>query len=265
MRLKDKIAIVVGAGQSPGEGLGNGRATVLRFAQEGAKVLAVDNNLASAEETVAMARASGECAAFAADVTMESSLAKMVEAARRRWGRVDILHYNVGVSIAGGDAPLEAITEAAFDRLTTVNLRGAIMACKHVLPLMRVQRAGVIITISSVAAWENYPNVAYKASKAGLIAFTQQVAIQNAAYGVRANVILPGLMDTPMAVDTRARASGKSRAEVAAARDARVPLRHRMGTAWDVANAALFLASDEANFITGVALPVDGGALVHIN
>ena len=265
MRLKDKIAIVVGAGQSPGEGLGNGRATVLRFAQEGAKVLAVDNNLASAEETVAMARPAGECAAFAADVTMESSLAKMVEAARRRWGRVDILHYNVGVSIAGGDAPLEAITEAAFDRLTTVNLRGAIMACKHVLPLMRVQRAGVIITISSVAAWENYPNVAYKASKAGLIAFTQQVAIQNAAYGVRANVILPGLMDTPMAVDTRARASGKSRAEVAAARDARVPLRHRMGTAWDVANAALFLASDEANFITGVALPVDGGALVHIN
>jgi len=166
------------------------------------------------------------------------------------------------VSIAGGDAPLEAITEAAFDRLTTVNLRGAIMACKHVLPLMRVQRAGVIITISSVAAWENYPNVAYKASKAGLIAFTQQVAIQNAAYGVRANVILPGLMDTPMAVDTRARASGKSRAQVAAARDARVPLRHKMGTAWDVANAALFLASDEASFLTGNVLEVDGGRCV---
>ncbi len=265
MRLKDKIAIVVGAGQSPGEGLGNGRATVLRFAQEGAKVLAVDNNLASAEETVAMAQPSGECAAFAADVTEEASLAEMVEAARRRWGRVDILHYNVGVSIAGGDAPIEEITEAAFDRVTTINLRGAIMACKHVLPLMRAQRSGVIITISSVAAWENYPYVAYKASKAGLIAFTQQVAVQNAAYGVRANAILPGLMDTPMAVDTRARVSGKSRAEVAAARDARVPLRHKMGTAWDVANAALFLASDEANFITGVALPVDGGALVHIN
>jgi NAD(P)-dependent dehydrogenase (short-subunit alcohol dehydrogenase family) len=265
MRLKDKIAIVVGAGQSPGEGLGNGRATVLRFAQEGAKVLAVDNKLASAEETVAMAQPPGECAAFAADVTEETSLAEMVEAARRRWGRIDILHYNVGVSIGGDDAPLDEITEAAFDRVTTINLRGAIMACKHVLPLMRAQRSGVIITISSVAAWENYPYVAYKASKAGLIAFTQQVAVQNAAYGVRANVILPGLMDTPMAVDTRARVSGKSRAEVAAARDARVPLRHKMGTAWDVANAALFLASDEANFITGVALPVDGGALVHIN
>ncbi len=162
-------------------------------------------------------------------------------------------------SIAGGDAPLDQITEAAFDRISTVNLRGAIMACKHVLPVMRAQRAGNIIMISSVAAWEMYPNVAYKATKAAMVAFTQQVAIQNAEFGVRANVILPGLMDTPMAVDTRARATGKSRAEVAAGRDARVPLRHKMGTAWDVANAALFLASDEANFITGVALPVDLG------
>jgi NAD(P)-dependent dehydrogenase (short-subunit alcohol dehydrogenase family) len=287
MRLKDKIAIVIGAGQSPGEGMGNGRATVLRFVQEGAKVLAVDNNLASAEETVAMARqdarerahgvredgreraygaaGGGDCVAYEADVSREATLAAMVEAALGRWGRVDVLHYNVGVSIAAGDAPLGEITEAAFDRVATINLRGAIMACKHVLPVMRAQRSGVIITISSVAAWEQYPNVAYKATKAGIIAFTQQIAIQNAEFGVRANVILPGLMDTPMAVDTRARASGKSRAEVAAGRDARVPLRHKMGTAWDVANAALFLASDEANFITGVALPVDGGALVHIN
>ena len=244
--------------------MGNGRATVMRFVQEGAKVLAVDNNLASAEETVAMARQpGGECVAFEADVTREQTLVAMVEAACARWGRVDILHYNVGVSIAGGDAPLDRITEQAFDRIATINLRGAIMACKHVLPPMRAQRSGVIITISSVAAWEQYPNVAYKATKAGLIAFTQQVAIQNAELGIRANVILPGLIDTPMAVDTRARASGRSRAEVAARRDARVPLRHKMGTAWDVANAALFLASDEANFITGVALPVDGGQLLN--
>jgi NAD(P)-dependent dehydrogenase (short-subunit alcohol dehydrogenase family) len=266
MRLHNKIAIVIGAGQSPGEGMGNGRATVLRFAQEGASVLAVDCNLRSAEETVAMApQAAGECVAFEADVTKEQTLAAMVEAARQRWGRIDILHYNVGISIAGGDAPLDRITEEAFDRIAAVNLRGAIMACKHVLPVMRAQRSGVVITISSVAAWEQYPNVAYKATKAGIIAFTQQIAIQNAEFGIRANVILPGLMDTPMAVDTRVRASGKSRAEIAAARDARVPLRHKMGTAWDVANAALFLASDEADFITGVALPVDGGALVHIN
>jgi NAD(P)-dependent dehydrogenase (short-subunit alcohol dehydrogenase family) len=265
MRLKGKVAIVVGAGQSPGEGLGNGRATVLRFAQEGAAVLAVDRDLASAEETAALARKKGgDCIAYEADVTKERMLAAAIQAARSRWERVDILHNNVGVSIAGGDAsPLE-ITEEAFDRICAINLRGTVMACKHALPIMRAQRAGVIINISSVAAWEIYPTVAYKATKAALIAYTQQLAIQNAEFGVRANVILPGLMDTPMAVDTRARTSGKSRAEIAALRDAQVPLRHKMGTAWDVANAALFLASDEAGFITGAALPVDGGALVKI-
>ncbi len=252
MRLADKIAIIVGAGQSPGEGMGNGRATALRFAREGA------------ETAQLVAGQGGECVPFAADVTKEQTLAEAIAAARERWGRVDILHNNVGVSIAGGDAsPLE-ITEEAFDRVCAINLRGTVMACKHVLPIMRQQRSGVIINISSVAAWENYPLVAYKATKAAMIAFTQQLAIQNAEFGIRANVILPGLMDTPMAVDTRARARGVSRAQVAAERDAKVPLRHRMGTAWDVANAALFLASDEAAFITGVALPVDGGALVRI-
>ncbi|HEY0419341.1 MAG TPA: SDR family NAD(P)-dependent oxidoreductase [Acetobacteraceae bacterium] len=264
MRLEGKIAVVIGAGQSPGEGLGNGRATCLRFAQEGAAVLAVDRVVESAAETAELIHAAGGRAfAQEADVTSEASLAGMVAAAMGRWGRIDILHYNVGVSLGGGDAPLAEITEEAFDRVSTVNLRGCVMACKHVVPVMRAQRSGVILTISSVAAWENYPYVAYKASKAGLVAFTQQLAIHNAEYGIRANVILPGLMDTPMAVDTRARHSNRSRAEVAAERDARVPLRHRMGTAWDVANAALFLASDEANFITGVELPVDGGALVR--
>jgi NAD(P)-dependent dehydrogenase (short-subunit alcohol dehydrogenase family) len=266
MRLKDKTAIVIGAGQAPGEGMGNGRATVLRFAQEGAKVLAVDNRLASAEETAAMVRqgGAGECGAFEADVTKEATLAAAIAEAQRRFGRIDILHYNVGLSIAGGDAPPTEITEEAFDRIVAINLRGAVMACKHVLPVMRAQRAGVILTISSLAAWEQYPYVTYKATKSALIAYTQQLAIQNAEHGIRANVILPGLMDTPMAVDTRARASGKSRAEVAAMRDAKVPLRSKMGTAWDVANAALFLASDEANFITGAALPVDGGMSVKV-
>jgi NAD(P)-dependent dehydrogenase (short-subunit alcohol dehydrogenase family) len=265
MRLKDKVAVIIGAGQGPGEGMGNGRATAIRFAQEGARVLAVDRDLASAEETARQAAGEGgACLAFQADVTRESTLAAAIGDAHARWGRIDVLHYNVGVSLAGGDAsPLE-ITEEAFDRISAINLRGAVMACKHALPIMRAQRSGVILTISSVAASEIYPTVAYKATKAALIAYTQQLAIQNAEFGVRANTILPGLMDTPMAVDTRARASGKTRAEVAAMRDARVPLRKKMGTAWDVANAALFLASDEAGFITGVALPVDGGALVNI-
>ena len=264
MRLKDKTAIVVGAGQSPGSGIGNGRATALRFAQEGARIMAVDRELALAEETAALVReAGGECFAFEADVTREAAMAAMIAEAKKRWGRVDILHYNVGVSIAGGDAPLLELTEAAFDNIVAINLRGAVMACKHAVPVMRAQKSGAILMISSLAAIEKYPYVAYKATKAAMIAFTEQVAIQNAEYGIRANAILPGLMDTPMAVDTRARVSGKPRAEVAAARDARVPLRRRMGTAWDVANAALFLASDEANFITGVGLLVDGGGALN--
>lgn len=265
MRLEGKIAIIVGAGQSPGEGIGNGRATALRFAREGAKILAVDRDLNSAEETAALVTGEGgTCVAFKADVTREETLAKAMSEAAQRWGRIDILHNNVGASIAGGDAPLLDISEEAFDRVTAINLRGTVMACKHVLPFMRQQRSGAIVNISSMAAWTEYPLVAYKTAKAALIAFTQQVAIQNADFGIRANVILPGLMETPMAIEPRVRAWARSRAEVVAERNSKVPLRHRMGTAWDVANAALFLASDEANFITGVALPVDGGSLARI-
>jgi NAD(P)-dependent dehydrogenase (short-subunit alcohol dehydrogenase family) len=265
MRLENKNAIVVGAGQGPGTGMGNGRATALRFAQEGAEVMCVDRDPASAEETLAMVRAGGgKGFAHAADVTREADMKAMVGAALRQWGRVDVLHYNVGVSIAGGDASPTEITEEAFDRIHAINLRGLVMAVKHTLPPMRERGAGAIVAISSAAAVHNYPYVAYKATKAAMLAYIQQVAIQNARYGIRANVILPGLMDTPMAVDTRARATNRSRAEVAAERDARVPLRGKMGTAWDVANAALFLASEEAHFITGVCLPVDGGALVNI-
>lgn len=265
MRLEGKVALIMGAGQSPGEGIGNGRATVMRFAQEGAKVLAVDRDIRSAEETAGLATREGaHCVAFEADVTDEATIAAAVRFAQQRWGRIDILHNNVGMSIAGGDVPLLELTEDVFDRLNAVNLRGTMMACKQVIPIMRAQKSGVIINISSIAAWADYPLVVYKATKAAMIAFTQQLAIQNAAYGIRANVILPGLMNTPMAVETRAHASGKSREMIAAERDARVPLRGKMGTAWDVANAALFLVSDEANFITGVALPVDGGALARI-
>jgi NAD(P)-dependent dehydrogenase (short-subunit alcohol dehydrogenase family) len=132
-----------------------------------------------------------------------------------------------------------------------------------VIPIMREQQSGVIINISSMAVITTYPYVAYKATKAAMVSFTEQLAYQNAQYGIRANVILPGLMNTPMAVDTRAREFKKPRAEIEAMRDAQVPLRKKMGTGWDVANAALFLASDEANFITGVTLPVDGGASVR--
>ncbi|MFC1899967.1 SDR family NAD(P)-dependent oxidoreductase [Chloroflexota bacterium] len=260
MRLEGKTAIIIGAGQGPGEGLGNGRATALRFAQEGAKIMAVDRNLSSVEETSSIIKKEGgDCVVYEADVTKGETLRAAIEEAHKRWGKIDILHYNVGVSLGGGDTTLLDFTEEIFDRVSAINLRGAIMACKYVIPIMRQQLSGVILMISSLAPLENYPLVAYKATKAGMNAFIRQVAIQNAEFGIRANVILPGLIDTPMAVETRARLMGKTRSEVAAERDSRVPLRNKMGTAWDVANAALFLASDEANHITGVELLVDGG------
>lgn len=265
MRLKGKVAIIVGAGQSPGLTIGNGRATAVLFGREGARVLAIDRHLDSAEETVSLIKKDGgEAYALSADVSDETSLRAAVTACLDRWERIDILHYNVGVSIALGDAQVTEITTEAFDRIVTVNLRGMVMACKYTLPVMRKQMGGVIINISSLAAWSSYPLVAYKTTKAAVIALTQQIAIQNAKYGIRANVILPGLMDTPMAVDTRVKLTGRSREEIVAERDARVPLRGKMGTAWDVAYAALFLASDEAGFITGAALPVDGGESVKV-
>jgi len=261
MRLKDKVAIIVGAGQTAGEtpAIGNGRATALLFAREGARVLAVDRNIDSAEETAEMIRGEGgDAAAVAADVTDEDAVKDALAACVGRRERIDILHNNVGISVEGGDAPITEITTEAFDRIVAVNLRSMVYTCKHALPVMRAQRSGAIINISSMAAWEEYPWAAYKATKSAMVALTEQLAIQNAEYGVRANVILPGLIDTPMAVDNRARAWKRPRAEIAAERDAKVPMGH-MGTAWDVAYAALFLASDEAGFITGAALPVDGG------
>jgi len=265
MRLERKVAIIVGAGQRPGMTIGNGRATALLFAREGARVLALDRNLDSAEETVALIKKDGgEACALAADVSEETSLQAAVAACLERWERIDVLHYNVGVSIALGDAQVTDITTEAFDRIVAVNLRGMVMVCKYTLPVMRKQMGGVIINISSMAAWSSYPLVAYKTTKAAVIALTQQIAIQNAKYGIRANVILPGLMDTPMAVDTRVEMTGRSREEIVAERNAKVPLRGKMGTAWDVAYAALFLASDEAGFITGAALPVDGGESVKV-
>ncbi len=263
MRLKGKVAIVVGAGQKRGLTMGNGRATAILFAREGAKVLAVDRHLDSAKETVAMIeKEGGQAFAVAADVTVEDSLRAAVASCLKRWERIDILHNNVGMSLEGGDAEVTEITPDAFDRIVAVNLRGMVLACKHTLPVMRQQMGGAIINISSLAAWDNYPLVAYKTTKAAVIALTQQIAIQNAKYHIRANTILPGLIDTPMAVDTRAERTGRSREEIVAERNARVPF-GKMGTAWDVAYAALFLASDEAGFITGAALPVDGGQSVN--
>lgn len=265
MRLQGRTAIIFGAGQCAGQGLGNGRATALLFAREGAHVVAADLDLAAAQESVDMIRsAGGEGSAVRADVAEEPDLIAVIRATQERLGRIDIVHYNVGLSLGAGDAPPTEITVEAFDRIVAINLRGVVMACKHALPIMREQGSGAIVLISSAAAIEDYPTVAYKATKAAMIAYTQQIALQNAPFGIRANVILPGLIDTPMAVETRMRAWSESREEVVAKRNAKVPLRGQMGTAWDVAHAALFLVSDESRFITGVSLPVDGGRTLKV-
>ena len=262
MLLEDKVAIVVGGGQTPGETIGNGRATAVQFAREGARVLVADRDLASAEETLGLITdEGGEALACQADVRHEPDIEAMVGTALDAWGKIDILHNNVGVSIAGHDARIEDMTPDSYNLLVEINLRAMVLTTKHVLPTMREAGAGVIINISSMAARKAYPLVGYKTTKAAVVALTEQTAALNARYGIRANVILPGLMNTPMAVESRVSA-GKAREEVIAERDAQVPLGRKMGTAWDVAHAAAFLASDRAGFITGVALPVDGGTSV---
>jgi NAD(P)-dependent dehydrogenase (short-subunit alcohol dehydrogenase family) len=259
MRLAGKTAIVVGAGQTPGETIGNGRAMALLFAREGAEVLCVDRLAERAEETAAMIVAeAGKAAAFAANITKAEDCAAMVEAAKARWPRIDIVVNNVGIG-GGGDGPAHRLTEDAFDRILAVNLKGAWQVSKAVLPILREQGAGSIVNISSLASIAGGNQVAYEISKAAVNRLTTSVAQSNAAKGVRCNAVAMGLLDTPMAVAGIASASGQEQQAVRDARNARVPLGGQMGTAWDTAYAALFLASDEARFITGVVLFVDGG------
>jgi len=261
-RLAGKVAIVVGAGQTPGATIGNGRATAIRFAEEGARVLLVDRDAASAATTLEMlAERGGEGSVWQADVTREDDCRALVETCVARFGRIDILHNNVG--IGAGDTSATRMTEAVWERIFDTNLKSVMFTCKHALPVMREQGGGAITNVSSVAAVCAVGLVAYKTSKAALNAYTHALATGYARHGIRANVIMPGLMNTPMAIEGYV-AMGRDREAVISARDAQVPLRGGMGDAWDVANAALFLASDEARFITGVCLPVDGGQSARI-
>lgn len=263
MRLKDKVAIVVGAGQTPGDTIGNGRATAILFAREGARVVLVDCDLESARETQALIEGEGgTCFSVSADVTREDDCKAFVNAAVETYGRIDILHNNVG--IGGGDDEILTLTEESWDRIMSVNLKGMFLSSRSVLPLMREQRGGSIINISSIAAICSTSIVAYKTSKAGVNALTHQIALENAKYNIRANAIMPGLMNTPMAIEGISKARGVPKEDLIRQRDSSVPLGQKMGSAWDVAYAALFLASDEAKFITGVLLPVDGGQSARI-
>ena len=259
-RLAGKAAVVVGAGQQAGETMGNGRATALAFAREGASVLLVDRDRASVEETASMCE---QAEVLVVDVATDDGPSAIVDAAQQAFGRIDVLHNNVG--IGAGDASPTRLSEDAWDRILDVNLRAMWRTCKAVVPVMRAaERGGSIVNISSVASVAAATNLtAYKVSKAGVNALTQTLAAANARFGIRVNAILPGLIDTPMAVDAVARSMGQPREAVATARAARVPMGHQ-GSADDIANAAVFLASDEAAFITGVLLPVDGGQCVMV-
>ncbi len=259
MRLKDKIAVIVGGGQQSGETIGNGRATAIRFAQEGATVLLADVYETSAEETGHhIKEAGGTYSTVAADVTKEEDCKRIIDTCLERYGRIDILHNNVGRS--RGDKPTYDLEVAMWDELMALNLKGTFMTCKHALGAMRAQGGGAIINVSSTSSINVCPTVTYKTAKSAINGLTEHMAIENAGKGVRVNAILPGLVDTPMAIERRAKEMGVPRDEVRAMRRLRVPLKSKEGSAWDVANAAVFLASDDAAFITGHLLVVDGGA-----
>ncbi len=255
-RLDGKVALVFGAG-SAGEGWGNGKATAVLYAREGARIAAVDVDPAAAEATVALiVDEGGEALALQAEVTSSADVARVTRQTRERFGRIDVLHNNVGINRRG--TPVDT-SEADWDRVMDVNVKSLFLTCKHVLPVMSEQGSGAIVNISSIAStrWVGYPFIAYAASKAAVNHFTRAVAVQYAPKGIRANVVLPGLMNTPRIYDHIV-AFYDNPEEMIEQRGAVVPM-GRMGDAWDIAHASLFLASDEARYITGAEIVVDGG------
>lgn len=253
--LQGRVALVFGAGSS-GPGWGNGKATAVTFARAGATVIAIDINAEAVEETRALIAAEGGRAeARVCDVTQSAQVQALVDDVAARHGHIDVLHNNVGITVMGG--VLEE-SEESFKRVLDINLTSAFLTCKHVLPYMLRQGKGAIVNVSSLASIRySYPYVSYQASKAGLNQLTQSVALQYAQQGIRANAILPGMIDTPL-IYKQIAGQYASPDAMRDARDAKTPM-GRQGTAWDIANAALFLASDASGYITGVCLPVDGG------
>jgi len=257
-RLKNKVALVTGTG-AVGPGWGNGKATSVLFAREGAKIFGVDINLSSAEETKSIIdQERGVCTVAKVDVSNPDDVKSMVDQCIKTYGRIDVLHNNVGIVVLGG--PVDT-SEETWDRVMSVNLKSMFLTCKYALPHMEKQGGGTIINISSVAAirYTGIPYITYYASKAGILGLTQGIALQYAAKNIRANCILPGLMDTPLIreplKDFYAAGDVDKMIEI---RNKQCPT-GKMGDAWDVAHAALFLASEEAKYITGTQLVVDGG------
>ena len=256
-RLEGKVALITGAG-TVAAGMGNGKATALLFAREGARIAAVDLKRESAEATAADVRAEGgDAIALSGDVSRAADVEAMVAAAIEHFGRIDVLHNNVGIEIAGDPV---STTEEAWDRVHDVNLKGPFLMCKHVIPHMERQGGGAIINISSVASlrWSPVPYFPYHTSKAGLNHMTRVIARQYAAKNIRCNVILPGLIDTPHVRQFMHGQPAEQIDKVMQQRSRACPM-GRQGTPWEIAQAALFLASDEASYVTGVELVVDGG------
>jgi len=263
-RLAGKKVVLVGAGQTDGETIGNGRAMAVLFARHGAEVFCVDNRLESAQDTVDLILAEGgKATAFKADITVPADCQALITQGRKTLSRIDILVNNVG--IGAKDRKVAALEESVWDRIFDVNLKGMWMVSKHALPILKEQNGGVILNISSMASQLYHGGTAYELSKAGVNKLTESIAAGYAQYDIRCNAILPGLMDTPMAVEGTAKATGMDTTSVREKRDAMVPLGRRQGSGWDTAYAALYLVSDEAKFVTGVLMPVDGGMSVKPN
>jgi len=255
-RVSDKVAIVTGAG-SVGEGIGNGKAAAILYAREGARIMLVDLNLDAAEETRSIVKGEGgECFAFRADVSLAQDCKAIVDRCLQTYGRVDILHNNVGIEEAGG---LEETSEESWDRTLRVNLKSMFLMCRQVIGPMKEQKSGAIVNISSINAIRTLPalSLAYGVSKAGVISLTREIAVEYASAGIRVNALLPGMMATPFVTASLTEAYGGDVGEMMKKRDAFCPT-GKQGEGWDVAHLALFLASDEAKYITGAAVVVDG-------